>query len=71
MLRAIGELPEDVREVFDLVRILGMTQTEAAHGLGVPAETVKRRCCCRRSAAAGSRCAPSRRTSMLRLPHGS
>jgi hypothetical protein len=31
---------------------------------------VKRRCCCRRSAA-GCRCAPSRRTSMRRLPPGS
>ena len=71
MLLAICELPEDEREVFDLVRIQGMTQAEAAHVLGVSAETAKRRCCCRRSAAAGSRCAPSRRTSMLRLPHGS
>jgi RNA polymerase sigma-70 factor (ECF subfamily) len=30
MLRAIGELPEDEREAFDLVRVQGMTQTEAA-----------------------------------------
>ena len=30
MLRAIGELPEDEREVFDLVRIDGMTQAEVA-----------------------------------------
>jgi DNA-directed RNA polymerase specialized sigma24 family protein len=30
MLRAIDELPEEEREVFDLVRIQGMTQTEAA-----------------------------------------
>ena len=30
LLRAIGELPEDEREVFDLVRIQGMTQTEVA-----------------------------------------
>ena len=43
MLRAIDELPEDVREVFDLLRIQGMTQAEAAHVLGVSAETVKRR----------------------------
>jgi RNA polymerase sigma-70 factor (ECF subfamily) len=43
MLRAIGELPEEEREVFDLVRIQGMTQAEAAHVLGVSAETVKRR----------------------------
>ena len=43
MLRAIGELPEDEREVFDLVRIQGMTQAEAAHVLGVSEETVTRR----------------------------
>jgi RNA polymerase sigma-70 factor (ECF subfamily) len=43
MLRAIDELPEDVREVFDLVRIQGLTQAEAAHVLGVSAATVKRR----------------------------
>ena len=43
MLRAIGELPEEEREVFDLVRIQGMTQAEAADVLGVSAETVKRR----------------------------
>ena len=43
MLPAIGELPEDEREVFDLVRIQGMTQAEAAHVLGVSEETVKRR----------------------------
>jgi RNA polymerase sigma-70 factor (ECF subfamily) len=43
MLRAIDELPEDEREVFDLVRIQGMTQVEAAQVLGVSAVTVKRR----------------------------
>jgi RNA polymerase sigma-70 factor (ECF subfamily) len=43
MLRAIGELPEDEREVFDLVRIQGMTQAEAARLLGVSVVTVKRR----------------------------
>ena len=43
MLRAIDELPEDEREVFDLVRIQGMTQAEAAQLLGVSAVTVKRR----------------------------
>ena len=43
LLRAIGELPEDEREVIDLVRIQGMTQTEAAGLLGVSAVTVKRR----------------------------
>src|SRR5271157_3487587 len=30
MLRAIEELPEDEREVFDLVRVQGMTQVEVA-----------------------------------------
>jgi RNA polymerase sigma factor (sigma-70 family) len=43
MLQAIDELPEEEREVFDLVRIQGMTQTEAAKVLGVSAVTVKRR----------------------------
>ena len=43
MLRAIDELPEDEREAFDLVRIQGMTQVEAAELLGVSTVTVKRR----------------------------
>ena len=43
MLRAIDELPEEEREVFDLVRIQGMAQVEAAELLGVSAVTVKRR----------------------------
>jgi RNA polymerase sigma-70 factor (ECF subfamily) len=43
MLRAIDEPPEEEREVFDLVRIQGMTQTEVAQGLGISAVTVKRR----------------------------
>ena len=43
MLQAIDALPEDERETFDLVRIQGMTQAEAAHVLGVSEETVKRR----------------------------
>jgi RNA polymerase sigma factor (sigma-70 family) len=43
MLQAIDGLPEEEREVFDLVRIQGMTQTEAAQVLGVSAVTVKRR----------------------------
>ena len=43
MLRAIDELPEEEREVFDLVRIQGMTQTETARMLGVSAVTVRRR----------------------------
>jgi RNA polymerase sigma-70 factor (ECF subfamily) len=43
LLWAIGELPEDEREVLDLVRIQGMTPAEADHVLGVSGETVKRR----------------------------
>jgi RNA polymerase sigma-70 factor (ECF subfamily) len=43
MLQAITELPEDERDAFDLVRIQGMTHTEAAQVLGVSAVTVKRR----------------------------
>ena len=43
MLQAIGELPEDEREAFDLVRVQGMSQTEAAQVLGVSVVTVKRR----------------------------
>jgi RNA polymerase sigma-70 factor (ECF subfamily) len=43
MLAAIGNLPDDEREAFDLVRVQGMTQTEAAEVLGVAAVTVKRR----------------------------
>ena len=43
MLQAIEELPEDEREVFDLVRIQGMTQVEAAEVLGVSNKTVQRR----------------------------
>src|SRR6478736_9321382 len=35
MLRVIDQLPEDEREAFDMVRIQGMTQTEAAQLLGV------------------------------------
>jgi RNA polymerase sigma-70 factor (ECF subfamily) len=43
MLAAIDGLPEAEREAFDLVRIQGMTQNEAAQVLGVSAMTVKRR----------------------------
>ncbi len=43
MLEAIGNLPEDEREVFGLVRIQGMTQVEAAEVLGVSTVTVRRR----------------------------
>ena len=43
MLLAIDGLPEDEREAFDLVRVQGLTHTEAAQVLGVSAVTVKRR----------------------------
>ena len=43
MLAAIEELPEDEREVFDLVRIQGTTQAEAAQVLNVSTKTVQRR----------------------------
>ena len=43
ILEAIESLPEDEREAFDLVRIQGMSQAEAAHVLGVSAMTVNRR----------------------------
>jgi RNA polymerase sigma-70 factor (ECF subfamily) len=43
MLAAIDNLPEEEREAFCLVRIQGMTQTEAAQLLGVAGSTVKRR----------------------------
>jgi len=43
MLAVIGDLPEDEREAFDLVRVQGMTQVDAAQILGVSTATVKRR----------------------------
>ena len=43
MLGAIGRLPEDEREVFDLLRIQGLTQVEAAEVLSVSSRTVQRR----------------------------
>jgi len=43
MLQAIDRLPEEEREVFDLLRIQGLTQVEAAEVLGVSARTVQRR----------------------------
>ncbi len=43
MLQAIEDLPEEEREAFDLVRIQGMTQVEAAEVLGVSNKTVQRR----------------------------
>jgi RNA polymerase sigma-70 factor (ECF subfamily) len=43
MLDAIDNLPEDEREAFDLIRVQGMTHTEASQILGVTPLTVKRR----------------------------
>jgi RNA polymerase sigma factor (sigma-70 family) len=43
MLDAIDNLPEDEREVFCLVRLQGLTQTEAAEVLDVSTKTVQRR----------------------------
>jgi RNA polymerase sigma-70 factor (ECF subfamily) len=43
MLGAIDGLPEDEREVFDLVGIHGMTQKEAAGVVGISEKTVQRR----------------------------
>jgi len=43
MLEAIERLPEEEREAFELVRIQGMSQSEAAGVLGVSAATVNRR----------------------------
>lgn len=40
---AIGQLPEEEREVFSLVRIQGMTQSEAAEITGVSTKTIQRR----------------------------
>ena len=43
MLRAIEGLPEAEREVFDLIRIQGLTHPEAASVVGVSVKTVQRR----------------------------
>ena len=43
MLEAVANLPEEEREAFDLVRIQGLSQAEAAQVLGVSAMTVNRR----------------------------
>ncbi len=43
MLEAIDNLPEDEREVFGLVRLHGLTHSEAAEVLDVSAKTVQRR----------------------------
>jgi RNA polymerase sigma-70 factor (ECF subfamily) len=43
ILGAIERLPEDEREIFDLVRIQGLTHGEAAAVVGVSEKTVQRR----------------------------
>ena len=43
MLEAIEGLPEDEREVFEMVRIQGLTHAEAAAVVGISAKTVQRR----------------------------
>jgi RNA polymerase sigma-70 factor (ECF subfamily) len=43
MLEAIESLPEEEREVFSLVRIQGLTHTEAAEILSTSTKTVQRR----------------------------
>jgi len=43
MLQAIGELPAEEREAFELVRVRWMSQVAAAQVLGVSVVTVKRR----------------------------
>jgi RNA polymerase sigma factor (sigma-70 family) len=43
MLMAIESLPPEEREVFELVRIQGLSQTETAAVVGVSAKTVQRR----------------------------
>jgi RNA polymerase sigma-70 factor (ECF subfamily) len=43
ILAAIETLPEEDREAFNLVRILGMTQSEAAGVIGCSERTLQRR----------------------------
>jgi DNA-directed RNA polymerase specialized sigma24 family protein len=43
ILAAIEALPEDEREVFNLVRIQGMSPADAAEVIGVSTRTVHRR----------------------------
>ena len=43
LLEVIEGLPEEEREAFDLVRIQGMSQVEAAEVIGVSSKTVQRR----------------------------
>jgi RNA polymerase sigma-70 factor (ECF subfamily) len=43
VLEAIDHLPDDEREVFGLVRVQGLTHTEAAEVVGVSTKTIQRR----------------------------
>ena len=43
ILTAIGDLPEEEREVFELVRLQGLTHHEVAEIVGVATKTVQRR----------------------------
>lgn len=43
ILQAIEDLPEVEKEVFGLIRIQGMTQTEAAQIMGISPKTIQRR----------------------------
>jgi RNA polymerase sigma-70 factor (ECF subfamily) len=43
LLETIERLPESEREVFELVRIQGMSQSEASEVIGVSVATVNRR----------------------------
>jgi RNA polymerase sigma-70 factor (ECF subfamily) len=43
ILQAIDDLPEEEREAFNLVRIQGLNQSEAAEVIGVSSKTVQRR----------------------------
>ena len=43
MLTAIEQLPDELRETFELVRIQGLTHTEVASVMDVSAKTVQRR----------------------------
>lgn len=43
VLEAIDQLPDDEREVFSLVRVQGLTHSEAAEVIGVSTKTVQRR----------------------------
>jgi RNA polymerase sigma-70 factor (ECF subfamily) len=43
ILQAIESLPEEEREVFELIRIQGLSHTEAAELIGVATKTIQRR----------------------------